>query len=89
MSSIDVATARRAYKGTTEAEMLCNMAKAHGCRLIYKYANDFGDKRTHTDYKIIMMPGDWMEQAFLNAPNGHNIVLVYKDGSIVNERIVE
>ena len=32
MSSIDIKTAKAAYKGATEDEMLHNMAKAYGCR---------------------------------------------------------
>jgi len=87
MSSIDIKTARSAYKGVTEAEMLNNMAKKWGCSLIYKYANDFGDKVTPTDYKVIIKSGDMQEQAFLNSPLVHNIVLVYKDGNIVNEKV--
>jgi hypothetical protein len=86
MSSEDIKSAKRLYKGDTEAEMLQNMAKAYGCRLIYKYANDHGDKITRTDYKVIMAPGDAMEQAFFNSPYVHNMVLVYKDGNIVNEK---
>jgi hypothetical protein len=87
MSSIDIKTAKLLYKGETEDDMLANMAKAHGCRLIYKYANDYGDKVTHTDYKIIMAPGDVQEQALLNTPLVHNVILVYRDGTIVNERV--
>jgi hypothetical protein len=87
MSSIDMKTAKLLYRGDTEAEMLYNMAKAHGCRLIYKYANDYGDRVTHTDYKVIMAPGDAQEQALLNTPLVHNVILVYRDGTIVNERV--
>jgi hypothetical protein len=87
MSSIDIKTAKSLYKGETEADMLSNMAKAHGCRLIYKCANDYGDKVTHTDYKVIMAPGDAQEQALLNSPLVHNVILVYRDGTIVNERV--
>jgi len=87
MSSIDVKTARARYQGGTEAEMLHNMAKAFGCRLIYKYANDFGDKVTHTDYKVIMAPGDAQELALRKSPYVHNAVLVYRDGSIVSEKV--
>jgi hypothetical protein len=87
MSSIDIRTAQATYKAGTETEMLQKMAKAHGCRLIYKYANDYGDKVTHTDYKVIMAQGDAQEQAFLNSPLIHNAVLVYLNGSIVNETL--
>ena len=55
-NTIDIKTARSLYKGETEADMLAEMAKATGCRLIYKYANDFGDKVTHTDYVAVMAP---------------------------------
>jgi hypothetical protein len=87
MSSIDIKTAEKLYRGETEADMLSNMAKAYSCRLIYKYANDYGDKVTHTDYKVIMAPGDAQEQALLNSPLVHNVILVYRDGTIVNERV--
>jgi hypothetical protein len=87
MSSIDIKTAKSLYKGETEADMLLNMAKAESCRLIYKYANDYGDKVTYTDYKIIMVPGDPQEQALLNSPLVHNLTLVYRDGIVVNEKV--
>ncbi len=85
MSSIDIKTGQAAFKAETEAEMLVMMAKAYGCRLIYKYANDYGDKTTLTDYKVIISPGDAQEQAFLNSPKVHNAVLVFKDGKEVHE----
>lgn len=85
MSSIDIQTAQTKFAGDSEAEMLSNMAKAYGCRLIYKYANDFGDKVTHTDFKIIDHPGDAQEQALFSSPYIHNLVLVYRDGEAVNE----
>ena len=85
MSSIDIKTAQQTYKAETEYEMLQKMAQAYGCRLIYKYANHYGDKLIPTDYKIIMVPGDAQEQAFLNSPLIHNAVLIYQDGNIVNE----
>lgn len=89
MSSIDIETARATWTAETEPEMLQKMAKAHGCRLIYKYANDYGNKVTPTDYKVIMNPGDAHEQGFLNSPLVHNAVLVYRDGSIVNESLTD
>ena len=65
--------------------MLSEMAKSTGCRLIYKYANDFGDKVTHTDYVAIMMPGDAQEEGLTDSPFVHNLTLVYRDGELVNE----
>lgn len=87
MSSVDIKTAQAQFNGATEAEMLAAMAQAYGCRLIYKYANDYGDRLTHTDYKVIMSPGDAQEQAMLTSPYVHNLVLVYRDGRIVNEKV--
>jgi len=55
MSSININTAKSIFGGEYEAEMLSNLAKAYGCRLNYKYANDYGGKVTHNDYKIIML----------------------------------
>jgi hypothetical protein len=85
MTSIDISNARAIYKAGTEAEMLQMMAKTHGCRLIYQYANDYGDKLTLTDYKVIMSPGDPQEQEFLNNSKVHNAILVFKDGKVVYE----
>lgn len=87
MTSITIENAQATYKGTTEAELLINMAKAWGCRLIYKYAHGFGDKITPTDYKIVMAPGDAQEQALLNSPYVYNLVLIYKDGKVVYEPV--
>jgi hypothetical protein len=87
VSSIDIRTARATYGAEPEAETLKNMAAAHGCRLIYKYANDYGDKVTHTDYKVVMAPGDAQDRGFLNSPLVHNAVLVYVDGRIVSETV--
>ena len=39
--------------GVTEAETAKNMAEAGGYWKVYKYANDYGDRQTHTDYKQI------------------------------------
>jgi hypothetical protein len=78
--SIPIKAARDSYGGATEAETLENMAKATGSRRIYKYANDFGDKKTHTDYKRIPYAGHPQETAMFNSPYVHNVLLVYEDG---------
>ncbi len=75
------------YKGETEAELLVEMARATGCRLIYIYANDFGDKVTHTDYVAIMSPGDAQEEGLNDSPFVHNLTLVYRNGELVKEII--
>ncbi len=80
--SISIDAARTSYGGQTEEETLENMAKACGCRRIYKYANDYGDRKTHTDYKRIPYPGHPQEVALVNSPYVHNVVLVYEDGKI-------
>ena len=87
VSSIDIRTARATYRAETEAEIVENMAAAHGCRLIYEHANHYGDKVTHTDYKAMMAPGDAQGQSFLNSPLVHNAVPVYFDGRIVSVKV--
>ena len=83
MSSISISSAKSVYGGATEEETLRNMAK-DGYRRIYKYANDFADKRTHTDYKRISSPGHPQESALFDSPHVHNVVLVYDDGKVQN-----
>lgn len=74
-------SARAVYGGADESETLRNMAAASRFRRIYKYANDFGDRHTHTDYKGIT--GDAQETEFLHAPMVHNRVLVYDNGRVL------
>jgi len=81
--SISIAAAKNLYGGESEEKTLENIAKSCGCRRIYKYANDFGDKKTHTDYKRISYPGDPQETALFNSPYVHNVVLVYDDGKLM------
>ena len=83
MSSISISSAKSVYGGATEDEVLRNMAKT-GYRRIYKYANDFGDKVTPTDYKMIPAPGHPQEQALLSSPHVHNVKLVYDNGTVMN-----
>lgn len=85
MSSFSLESAKRTYGGNTEAETLTNMARASGCRRIYKYANDFGDKKTHTDYKQIPYAGAPQETELLNSPHVHNVVLAYDDGKVLTK----
>ena len=75
MASISIKTAKELYGGTTESETAKKMAQAGGFQKIYKYANDYGDHKTHTDYKQIH--GGTDEEAFLRSRNIHNVVLVY------------
>ena len=83
MSSISISSAKAVYGGETEEETIRNIAKS-GARRIYKYANDYGDKITHTDYKQIAAPGGAQEAEMLNSCYVHNVVLVYDDGEIMN-----
>jgi len=87
MSSIDIKTATKTYGGSTEEEIVMNMAQKIGCYRIYKYANDFGDKKSHTDFKYIMNQQDPQEAALLRSPMVHNVVLVYDQGKIINKSI--
>lgn len=81
--SISIKSAKSVYGGDSEEETLRNIAKT-GFRRIYKYANDFGDKKTHTDYKKIPHPGHPQETALFSSPHVHNVVLVYDDGKVLN-----
>jgi hypothetical protein len=83
MSSISIRSAKEVYGGATEEETLRNMAKS-GARRIYKYANDFGDKIAHTDYKQIPYRGHPQEVELNNSPHVQNVVLVYDDGEVMN-----
>ena len=84
MSSIDIRTVNMMYGGSTEEETIMNMAKGLGCYRIYKYANDYGDKKTHTDYKYIMSETDPQEAALFRSPLVHNVVLVFENGKVIN-----
>jgi hypothetical protein len=86
--SISIKQAREMYGGESEAETVLNLAKAGGYRRIYKYANHYGDKITHTDYKRIQSPGDPQERALFRSPYVHNVVLVYDDGKLTRVRQV-
>lgn len=46
---------------------------------IYKYANDFGDKSTPTNYKILRSP--FQEKAFLSSPYIHSPQMIYQNDS--------
>lgn len=87
MSSISIREAQRVYGGTTEGETVRMMAIVGGYSKVYKYANAYGDKKTHTDYKRIERPGDTVEQSFFASPYVYNIVLVYDKGQLVNRPI--
>lgn len=79
MSSISIETAKGLYGGSTELETAKNLAEAGGFSKVYKYANNYGDRKTHTDYKQIRGGSD--EAEFLRNRNVHNIVLVYSKGN--------
>lgn len=81
MSSVSITTAKAVYGGNDEAETLRNIAATYPSSRIYKYANDFGDRKTHTDYKIVRTDAE--ENALLSSPHTHNCVLVYDGGKIV------
>ncbi len=82
--SITIEDAKRQYNGATEEETIRKMAKLGGYGRIYKYANDFGDKVSHTDYKRIPHAGHQQEDALFASPYVHNVLLVYDDGKVMN-----
>jgi hypothetical protein len=82
--SISISQAKEMYGGTTEAQTLRNMAEQGGYCRIYKYANDYGDRKTHTDYKRVKSPNGAEEADFFNSPYVHNHVLVYDNGKVLN-----
>jgi hypothetical protein len=82
--SLSIANANKMHGGATEEETIRNIAKSGGYRRIYKYANNYGDKIAHTDYKRISYPGHPQEQALFSSPYVHNVVLVYDDGKVMN-----
>jgi hypothetical protein len=75
MSSISIEEANKHYRGSTEQETVQKMAEQGGYERIYKYANDYGDHSTHTDYKQLRSASE--EEQFLRSPKVHNPVLVY------------
>jgi hypothetical protein len=64
------------YGGATEEETVKKMAETYGYQIIYKYANDFGNHATHTDYKGLCSASE--EQEFLRSDRVHNVSLVYR-----------
>lgn len=82
MSSVSIKSAKDRYGGTTEAETIANLARAHQAYRVYKYANDYGDRVTHTDYKLVASDAD--EAALRSSNLVHNVVLVYDRGKALN-----
>lgn len=82
MSSVSMKSAKERHGGTTEAETISSMARAHNCYRVYKYANDYGDKVTHTDYKLVASEAD--EVALRSSNLVHNVVLVYDRGKVLD-----
>jgi len=80
MSSISIESANATYGGESEEDTIKNMAEACNCQLIYKYANEYGDRRTHTDYFRVEKPGD--EAELQSSRHVHKVVLVYDNGMI-------
>jgi len=84
MASVKISVAQGVYGGDSEAELLVNMAQRSGCTRIYKYANAYGDRTTHTDYSLITSQAD--ENALLSSSMVFNAVLVYDNGRVLNVR---
>lgn len=67
--------------GETEELAITAYAKKWGIRRMYKVANDFGDKVTHTNFFSVKTPQE--EFGLFSSPYVHNIVLVFDDGEHV------
>jgi hypothetical protein len=78
MSSISIQAARGTYGGDTIEDTVRRMAAVTGCGRIYIYANDYGDRRTPSDFYRIERPDD---QARLEKSSTvHNVHLVFDHG---------
>ncbi len=75
-------SAKNNYGGTSETETIANMARANHAYRVYKYANDYGDQVTHTDYALVTSGAD--EVALRSSPLVHNVLLVYDKGTVMN-----
>ncbi len=64
--SISIKNAQKLYGGATEEETIRKLAESDGYRRIYKYADNFGDKVTHTDYKRIAYRGAYPRASTLS-----------------------
>ena len=72
------------YPGT-DAETICRLAEGGNYLRVYKLANDYGDKVTHTNYYTCKDAGD--ERALFSSPLVHNVVLVYDHGQLVSRPV--
>ena len=85
MSSIRIADAKDSYGGSTEAETIMEMAKHRRCDRIYRFANDFGNKRTPSDYAVVAVANSAEDTKYNGSSMVHSLVLVFDRGQLVNE----
>src|SRR5688572_4509378 len=78
MSSISIQAARGAYGGDTLEDTVRRMVAATGCQRVYVYANDYGDRRTPTDFFRIERAGD--QERLEASTTAHNVHLVFDHG---------
>ncbi len=84
MGTWDISTARNMYPGSEE-ETIRRLAEGGNCARIYKLANDYGDKVTHTNYYLCADSSE--ELALFRSPLIHNVVLVYDRGMVVSQQV--
>jgi hypothetical protein len=85
MASISLSSAKSVFGGSTEEETILKMAQKTDSFRIYKYANHFGDQKTHTDYLRITDPKK--EKELLSSPFLHNVVLVFDSGAVLTDNL--
>jgi len=81
MSSISIQAATAVYGGETLEETVRRMAAATGCKRIYIYANDYGDRLAHTDFFRVERPGD--EERVHSSATVHRLELVFDNGTFL------
>lgn len=72
--------------GEDEAEAIAALAERGNFIRMYKLANTYGDKKTHTNYYTVENAQD--EIALFSSPHVHNVVLVFDRGAAVYKPVV-
>ncbi len=71
--------------GDSEPEAIAAYAAKWGVRRMYKLANDYGDRETHTNYYSVKDSNE--EISLFKSPLVHNVVLVFDNGEHVNQPV--
>jgi hypothetical protein len=84
MGSWDIGQAKNMYPGSEE-ETIRQLAESGNYARIYKFANHYGDRMTHTNYYTCMDSNE--EIALFRSPRVHNVVLIYDRGKAVSQQV--